>query len=54
MKTIDEINLELQEAAEAEREARLQAEYDEFLEWLYYCLECEQWDRDMEIYNEFG
>jgi hypothetical protein len=53
MKTINEINLELQEATQAERQAQLDAEYDEFVEWVYYCLTCEQLDKEW-IYNEFG
>ena len=28
--------------------------YEEFMEEMYYILECEQWERDMEIYNEFA
>ena len=51
--TVDEINLKLQEASDAEREDRLNAEYEEFLEWLYYCWECDQWDREMEFYNDY-
>lgn len=54
MKTIEQINAELQEAAAEEREFQLEAEYEDFIAWLHYCYECEQWDYDMEFYNEFG
>lgn len=53
MKSIEEINLELQEATDAERQAQLDAEYEEFVEWLHYCWTCEQLDTEW-IYNEFG
>ncbi len=53
MKTIDEINLELQEASDAEYEAKLQEEYEMFVDWLHYCWTCEQLDIDW-TYNEFG
>ena len=43
---MDEINLLLQEAAEADREERLQLDYELFLEEMYYFWECEQWERD--------
>lgn len=52
MKTIDEINLELQEAAQEEREILLEAEYQLFVEEMHYLLTCEQWERDMEFYND--
>ena len=51
---MDEINLKLQEAAEEERQAMLEIEYEAFLEQMYYELECSQWERDMELYDEFG
>jgi hypothetical protein len=49
---MDEINLMLQEAAEEQREERLEVDYEAFLEEMYYWLECSQWERDMELYNE--
>jgi hypothetical protein len=54
MKTIKEINLELQEATEAERQAQLDDEYQEFVEWLYYCWTCDQMEQELELYNELG
>lgn len=54
MKTIKEINLELQEATEADRQAQLDDEYQEFVEWLYYCWTCEQMEQELELYNELG
>lgn len=49
---MDEINLLLQEAADAEREAQLDFEYELFLEEMHYYWECEQmnqWDPDFDI-----
>jgi len=54
MKTIDEINAELLAIAEEIRQEQTDAEYEDFMDLMYYCLECEQYDRDMELYNEFG
>jgi hypothetical protein len=51
---MDEINLLIQEAAEADRLARLELDYEIFLEEMYYFWDCEQLDRDLELYNEFG
>ena len=51
---MDEINLMLQEAAEEQREERLEVDYEFFLEEMYYWLECSQWEQDMEMYDEFG
>ena len=51
---MDEINLLLQEAAEEERQAMIDIYYDAFLEEMYYWLDCSQWERDMEMYDEFG
>lgn len=51
---MEEINLLLQEAAEAQRLERLDIDYELFLEEMYYWLECSQWERDMELYDEFG
>jgi len=48
MKPIEEINLELQEATDAERQEQLDAEYEEFVAWMYYCFACEQMDEDYE------
>jgi len=54
MKTIDEINVQLLEIAEETREEQLSVEYADFINLMYYYLECEQYERDLEIYNEFG
>lgn len=50
----DTVNLELQEAAEELRQEELDVRYQEFMEDMYYLLECEQYERDMELYDEFG
>ena len=50
----DVINMHLQEAAEEQRDERIEIQYEEFLEEMYYELECSQWERDMELYELFG
>lgn len=50
----EEVNILLQNLADEANEERIAQQYDEFLEEMYYCLECEQWERDMELYDEFG
>lgn len=54
MKSLEEVNAELELLAAAEREELITQQYEDFLEQMYYWLECEQWERDMELYNEFG
>jgi hypothetical protein len=54
MMTIDEINLLLQEAAEEENEFQLDARYQEFLDEMYYIYACDEWEIELEFYNEFG
>ena len=53
---MNEINLLLQEAADADREAQLDFEYELFLEEMHYywSCECDQWDIELELYNELG
>ena len=56
MLDIDAINLELAIAAEIEREERIEEQYLEFLEEMYYLWEMEQYaadsyDRDAEFYG---
>lgn len=53
-RSLEEINAELEELAQAEREDRIAEQYEEFMEEMYYWLECEQWERDMELYDELG
>ena len=48
---IEELNFELECLAEEERQAMLEIEYEAFLEQMYYELECSQWERDMELYE---
>ena len=43
---MDDVNLLLQEAAEADRLDRLEFDYELFLEEMYYFWECEQLDKD--------
>ena len=49
--SMDEINFLLQEAADSEKEAQLDFEYELFLEEMYYYWECDQWEREMELIN---
>ena len=53
---MNEINLLLQEAADADREAQLDFEYELFLEEMHYywSCECDEWDLELELYNELG
>jgi hypothetical protein len=51
---MDEINLLLQEAAAEQLDERLEADYQVFLEDMYYFLECDQWERDHDLFNELG
>ena len=51
---IDQVNAELELLAQDAREEQISIAYEEFMEEMYYILECEQWERDMEIYNEFA
>lgn len=58
MVDIDAINLELAIAAEIEREERIEEQYLEFLEEMYYLWEMEQYaadsyDRDAEFYGAY-
>ena len=46
MLDIETINIELQIAAEVEREERIEEQYNEFLEEMYALWEMEQYDRD--------
>ena len=43
---MEEVNFLLQEAAEELQEERINEQYEEFLELMYYELECAQWERD--------
>ena len=56
MSVIDTINLELQIAAEVERAERIEQQYQDFLEEMYYLWEMEQYaadsyDLDAEYYG---
>lgn len=51
---IDQVNTELELLAQDAREEQISIAYEEFMEEMYYILECDQWERDMEIYNEFA
>ena len=56
MLDIETINIELQIAAEVEREERIEEQYNEFLEEMYALWEMEQYaadsyDRDAEFYG---
>lgn len=54
MITIEEINLLAQEASEEDYDFQLEARYQEFLDEMYYYWECDQWERELELYNELG
>lgn len=51
--TLEELNFELECLAEEERQERIDFQYQEFCDEMYYALECEQMDRDMELYEDF-
>lgn len=51
---IEELNYELVCIAEEEKQAMIDLEYDAFLDEMYYILECQQYEEDMELFNEFG
>ena len=48
---IEQLNFELECLAEEER---IDLQYQEFCDEMYYALECSQWEQDMELYDEFG
>lgn len=50
----EDVNTLLQNLADEAIEERIAQQYEEFMEEMYYWLECEQWERDMELYDEFG
>lgn len=54
MLSLDDVNKELELLAEAEREEQLDLQYEEFLNEMYYYWECDQWERELELYNELG
>lgn len=49
----DEINKELAVIADETKQELIDVEYDEFQEFMHYCFMCEQYDRDLEFYEEF-
>jgi hypothetical protein len=53
MMTLNEINMILADIAEQHLQERIEDEYDLFMEEMYYNLQCDQWERDMELFNEF-
>ena len=53
-KDISEINAMLDEAAQELYEEHLEQQYQDFLEEMYYYWDCEQWDIELEFYNEFA
>lgn len=52
--TFDIINLELQEAADEIRQEVVDLQYEDFLEEMYYIFQCDEWELEMELYNELG
>ena len=44
--TIDELNAKLQCLADEDREAKIDSEYEQFLEYMYAMFENEQYERD--------
>ena len=50
---LDTINKELQLIADQSQQEYIDDLYDEFMDEMYYLLQCDQWERDMEFY-EFG
>ena len=52
--TIDELNFLLECLAEEERQERIDLQYEELVELPYYLLECEQFEEDARMFNEFG
>lgn len=51
---IDTINLELQEAADEIRQEVVDLQYEDFLEEMNQIFQCEDWELEMELYNELG
>lgn len=49
----DEINKELAVIADETRQELIDIEYDEFQEFMHYCFMCEQYERDLEFYEDF-
>lgn len=47
---IDDINMMLEEASRELYDERIEQQYQDFLEELYYYWECEQWDKELELY----
>ena len=50
----DVINMHLQEAAEELRQEQIDLQYFELIELPYYLLECQQYEDEMRMYDEFG
>lgn len=51
---IDQLNFELECLAEEAREERLDIQYQDYLEEMYYIFDCDQYQSDLELYDEFG
>jgi hypothetical protein len=51
--SFDEVNAELQVLANEVRENQIDVAYEEFLNEMYYYWSCDQWERDMEILNDY-
>ena len=51
--SFDYVNAELQVLADEIREEQIDVVYEEFLDEMYYYWACDQWERDMEILNDY-
>lgn len=54
MMTLNDINMILADIADGILQERIEEQYDLFMEEMYYNLQCDQWQQDMDMFNEFG